>query len=198
MSPRYNAKQKRKKKTNIPLVYVVSSTELLAGYFFAEPRAAKYLSQHLPCAVSYINQIPAHLLVGPAAPLTTASPDLFYRYSKEMFSRPRPQLIEPLLPEPFGLVDDYYVAQAASATAASSTLPPTEKVSPTKKRNHAIRKRSKNLRALATRPLRPVVRPDNQDVGFFEAGFLLAAGLAVLPVLGWGSFVLGRRLLSKY
>ncbi|KAM7201472.1 hypothetical protein V8F33_003296 [Rhypophila sp. PSN 637] len=135
------------------------STQLLAGYFFAEPRAAKYLSQHLPCAISYINQIPTHLLVGPAAPavtVTTASPGLLYRYTTAMFSRPRPQMTEPP-PRAFSIIDHHLTGEKEL-------------------------RNTQNLVSLATKPLRPVVRPSNEDVGFFEAGFLLAAGLNLTPV----------------
>ncbi|KAM7199235.1 hypothetical protein V8F20_005837 [Naviculisporaceae sp. PSN 640] len=164
------------------LVDVISAvgpgSELLAGYFFAEPRAAKYLSQHLPCDVSYINQIPTHLLIGPAVPRITSQPDLLYRYSREMFSRPRPQLIEPP-PEPFRIIDDYLAGDAEEEPLSSQTESEeklsnrtTERAGPTRKKN-----RKQELRALATRPLKPVIRPNNADVGFFESALLLAAGL---------------------
>lgn len=157
----------------------MTSTPLLAGYFFAEPRAAKYLSHHLPCQISCINQIPAHLLVGPAAPFTVTPPDFLYRYSREMFSRPRPQFVEPV-PTAFKVADEYLEPLPGKT--------PDTQIEDTK---------AKVLRALATKPLKPIIQPNNADIGFFEAGFLLAAGLAILPWVGWGSYVLGRRLMNK-
>jgi hypothetical protein len=37
-------------------------TSFLAGYFFAAPAAAKFMSQHLNCQLTYVSQIPAHIL----------------------------------------------------------------------------------------------------------------------------------------
>ncbi|KAK4219448.1 Aldehyde/histidinol dehydrogenase [Rhypophila decipiens] len=173
------------------------STQLLAGYFFAEPRAAKYLSQHLPCAISYMNQIPTHLLVGPAAPAvtaTTSSPGLLYRYTRNMFSRPRPQMSEPP-PRAFSIID-HHLGRANGGDSANSTGF-LERAQDLMTNGEERLRNRQSLVSQATKPLKPVVRPNNEDVGFFEAGFLLAAGLVVLPVLGWGSFAMGRRLLSS-
>lgn len=98
-----------------------------------------------------------------------------------MFSRPRPQFIEPV-PAAFKVADEYL-----------GVGPPPKRQLYTQENNT----KGKNLRALATKPLKPIIRPNNEDIGFFETGFLLAAGLAVLPWVGLGSYVLGRRLMNK-
>ena len=85
-----------------------SGTPLLATYLFAEPPAAKYLSQFINAHMSCTNAIPADLLgktnshltspiqltdlVGPPAPIGFA-PSIHPRYTTEMFSRPQPELI---------------------------------------------------------------------------------------------------------
>ncbi|KAB5563073.1 Aldehyde/histidinol dehydrogenase [Coniochaeta sp. 2T2.1] len=145
---------------------------LLAGYIFAEPRAAKYLSQHLPCHVSLINHIPIQLLLGPAAPIAHA-PDVLYRYSKDMFCLPRPQFVEPPQAEVFRTVEDVLLVPAGKTAVQSS-----------------------RLRALAVRPLQPTGQKNKDMLGFFETGFFIGAGITlsvVLPVLGWGAWVVGRK-----
>ncbi|KAK3685688.1 Aldehyde/histidinol dehydrogenase [Podospora appendiculata] len=160
-----------------------SLTPLLAGYFFADPRAAKYLAQHVACAASFVNQIPAQLLVGPAAPTAAATahtPDyLHHRYTRDMFSLPRPQFVEP----PPRAAEDLLRLNGGSGASGS----PTGKVL------------TKHIRALAVRPLAPSGLPAknrNTGIGFFDSGFFIGAGIAlsvVLPALGWTSYVLARK-----
>lgn len=141
---------------------------LLAGYFFAEPESAKYLSQHIPCHISCINQIPVQLLTGPAAPIAH-KPDLHYRYNKEMFSVPRPQFVE---------------SPSETFKKAEQLLAGSKGVS------------TSSLRSLAVKPLAPTGQPKNEMTGFFESGFFLGAGIAltaILPALGWTSYVVGRK-----
>ncbi|KAK0635369.1 hypothetical protein B0T17DRAFT_612246 [Bombardia bombarda] len=168
------------------LVDAVFGTEfenpLLAGYFFAEPGAAKYMSQHLRCRVSCINQIPIHLLVGPAAPISnTAPPDYLYRYSKNMFSMPRPQYAEPL-PAVFKPAEELLLLQPRATDDTEQPLLVLAK---------------KSARKLATRPLKPTGQPiTNDGVGFFESGLFLAGGITltvVVAAVGWTSWALGRR-----
>ncbi|KAK3327993.1 Aldehyde/histidinol dehydrogenase [Cercophora scortea] len=165
-----------------------SETPLLAGYFFADPRAAKYLAQHVACAVSFINRIPIQLLVGPAAPITTAThtPDhLHHRYTRDMFSLPRPQFVEPpAAGSPSRAADDLLHLNGG----ASWSEAPNGKIVTTK-----------NIRALAVRPLAPSGLPAknrNTGIGFFDSGFFIGAGIGlsvVLPALGWGSYALARK-----
>ncbi|KAF9869473.1 putative aldehyde dehydrogenase [Colletotrichum karsti] len=144
---------------------------LLASYLFASPDAAKYLSQHLPSHMSFVNQIPSHLLLGPAAPVSR-DPVVEYRYSKEMFSVSRPQIIE----KPSGAL-----AKVEQLLSGASGITP------------------QSLRSLAATPLRPTNQPGNSRLGFFEQGFVLGASLimsVVLPSLAYGTWIGGRRVFD--
>ncbi|KAJ0294954.1 hypothetical protein Brms1b_001411 [Colletotrichum noveboracense] len=144
---------------------------LLAGYFFASPDAAKYLSQHLPSHISFVNQIPSSLLLGPAAS-TSHDAAFEFRYSKEMFSVSRPQFIE----QPSGALAK--VDQLLSGAGGITT---------------------QSLRALATAPLKPTNQPGNSRLGFFEQGFVVGASLImsiVLPSLAYGTWIGGRRVFD--
>ncbi|KAK8067053.1 hypothetical protein PG997_013800 [Apiospora hydei] len=146
---------------------------LLAGYFFADPASAKYLAHHLPCHVSCLNQIPVQLLVGPAAP-TAHDADYLYRYSKGMFSVARPQYVEPL-PEAF--------TKAAGLLARDSK----NKITPSA------------IRALAVKPLKPTGQPKNEQLGFFEAGFLTMASITlfgILPIVGYTTWITSRKAIE--
>ncbi|TDZ51629.1 Aldehyde dehydrogenase, dimeric NADP-preferring [Colletotrichum trifolii] len=144
---------------------------LLAGYFFASPDAAKYLSQHLSCHVSFVNQIPSYLLIGPAASISQEAA-IEFRYSKEMFSVSRPQLVE----SPSGALAT--VEQLLSGAGGMT---------------------AQNLRTLAVAPLKPTNQPGNSRLGFFEQGFVLGASLimsVLLPGLAYGTWTGGRRLFD--
>lgn len=146
-------------------------TPLLAGYFFAEPGSAKYLAQFLPCHMSLVNQIPTHLLVGPAAP-TAHAPDFEHRYNRDMFSVARPQFVQ---------------KPAAALHKADELL----SGGPTKGGLTAAA-----LREAATMPLAPVKQSSNKGIGFFEQGILTGAALylsIILPVVGYSTYILGRK-----
>ncbi|KAJ0359648.1 hypothetical protein COL154_008133 [Colletotrichum chrysophilum] len=153
------------------LVDIKDKKPLLAGYFFASPDAAKYLSQHLPSHISFVNQIPSSLLLGPAAS-TSHDAAFEFRYSKEMFSVSRPQFIE----QPSGALAK--VDQLLSGAGGITT---------------------QSLRALATAPLKPTNQPGNSRLGFFEQGFVVGASLImsiVLPSLAYGTWIGGRRVFD--
>jgi hypothetical protein len=144
---------------------------LLAGYFFAEPGSAKYLAQFLPCHMSFVSQIPTHLLVGPAAPTAHAA-DFEHRYSRDMFSVARPQFVQ---------------RPAAGLHKADELL----SGGPNKGGVTAAA-----LREAATRPLAPAKQSSNKGVGFFEQGILTGAALylsIILPVVGFSTYFLGRK-----
>ncbi|KAG8159435.1 hypothetical protein KVR01_011096 [Diaporthe batatas] len=144
---------------------------LLAGYFFAESGSAKYLAQFLPCHVALINQIPTHLLVGPAAP-TAHAPEFEHRYSRDMFSVARPQFVR---------------KPAAALHKADELL----SGGPNKGGVTAAA-----LREAATKPLAPVKQSSNKGVGFFEQGLLTGAALylsVILPVVGYSTYFLVRK-----
>ncbi|KAK3325681.1 Aldehyde/histidinol dehydrogenase [Apodospora peruviana] len=180
-------------------------TPLLAGYFFAELRAAKYLSQHMPCHMACINQIPVQLLLGPAAPTSAIShhsaEDFLYRYNKNMFSQPRPQHIESL-PETHQLADRVLTTHTTALLNGVDTRGEIVTLTVNGKDRRLMdvgvthRDRDINtMRARATMPLKPTGQPRNGELGFFESGFLLGVGIAVLPVLGLMSYIIGRRML---
>ncbi|ORY71829.1 Aldehyde/histidinol dehydrogenase [Pseudomassariella vexata] len=141
---------------------------LLAGYFFADPKSAKYLAQHLLCHISCINQIPIHLLVGPAAPMAHDA-DFSYRYSKDMLSVARPQYVEP---------------PAEAFAMAKELLDGSKKTSTSK------------IRALAIVPLKPTGQPANDHLGFFEAGLVTMGSIVlaiILPIVGFGTWIAARK-----
>ncbi|KUI56751.1 Aldehyde dehydrogenase, dimeric NADP-preferring [Cytospora mali] len=142
---------------------------LLAGYFFAEPGSAKYLAQFIPSHMSLINQIPVHLLVGPAAP-TAHEPDFHYRYSRDMFSVPRPQFVEKP-PDVLRKVEELLSGTSKEVTAST-------------------------LREAAAKPLPPTKQSDNKAVGFFEQGLFTGAGIVasiIIPAVGYSTYFLGRK-----
>ncbi|KAL0944143.1 putative aldehyde dehydrogenase [Colletotrichum truncatum] len=144
---------------------------LLASYLFASPDAAKYLSQHISSHVSYVNQIPSSLLLGPAAP-TSHDPVLEFRYSKAMFSVSRPQIIEKTSGS---------LAKVEQLLSGSSGIT------------------AQGMRTLAVAPLKPTNQPGNSRLGFFEQGFVLGASLimsVVLPTLAYGTWIGGRRAVD--
>lgn len=149
---------------------------LLAGYFFGTPEAGKYLSQFLPSHLALINHIPAHLLVGPAAPLAHA-PALPYRYDGAMFSLARPQFVAPPAPAgPLGQVQALLLLGGDGAADAGA-----------------------KLRARATAPLKPTRQPDNARLDFFASGVLTSLAItlsALLPLLGYTTWVVGRKGLE--
>jgi len=148
-----------------------TSTTFLAGYFFAEPSAAKFIGQHLDCHMTFVNQIPIQLLVGPASPLTHA-PSYPYRYTTDMFSVPRPQFTSP--------------SKSSSHDPASSIL----------SFNQKDKASIKDIRKLALKPLKPTGQGKGEAIGFFEQG-IITGGMVlfgvVVPAMGYASWVLGRK-----
>lgn len=146
----------------------------MAGYFFAEPGSAKYLAQFLPCHISLINQIPTHLLVGPAAP-TAHAPDFLYRYNRDMFSVARPQYVEKT-PQNFQKVEDLLLSGISGKTKSKVT--------------------TSMLREAAVKTLPPTRQSENEGVGFFESGLLTGASIylsMILPTLGFTAYFLGKK-----
>lgn len=65
----------------------------LAAYHFGNPQVGKYLAQFVDARVSFVNQIPRKLLVGPAHPASYAV-EPSTRYTVEMFTLARPAFIQ--------------------------------------------------------------------------------------------------------
>ncbi|KAK5657297.1 hypothetical protein OQA88_3359 [Cercophora sp. LCS_1] len=153
---------------------------LLAGYFFAEPGAAKYLAQFMDCQASFVNHIPTQLLVGPAAPKGHAL-DLLWRYNPDMFTVPRPQFVPSPAPiEAARLVDELLAKDAITG-----------------KKKGAL---NQKIKAFASRPLKPSGQVKSlEELDFFGSGLFLGGGIVlavVLPALGWTSYVLGKGALG--
>jgi hypothetical protein len=70
-----------------------SSAPGLAAYHFGNPQVGKYLAQFVNARVSFVNQIPRELLVGPAHPSSHAV-DPSTRYTVDMFTLARPAFIQ--------------------------------------------------------------------------------------------------------
>ncbi|KAK1984356.1 Aldehyde/histidinol dehydrogenase [Colletotrichum cereale] len=148
---------------------------LLAAYFFAGPEEAKYLAQHLPAHISFVNQIPSNLLLGPAAPISH-EPAFAFCYSKDMFSVARPQFIE----RPTGALAKVEQLLTGSGSGSGAVT-------------------AQSLHALALTPLQPTKQPGNSSLGFFERGVLLSASLVMsvlLPSLAYGTWIGGRRVFD--
>lgn len=143
-------------------------TTFLAGYFFASPSAAKFCSQHLDCAITFVNQIPTQLLVGPASPISHP-PSTHQRYTMDMFSVPRPQYITP---------------SPASLLPASLVLEGSSKVT------------TKEIRKLAVMQLKPTGQGKGEAIGFFEQGIITGVSIllgVVVPTTLYGTWILGRK-----
>ncbi len=167
----------------MPNVSPPHSHPLLAGYFFADAKEAKYLSQYLPCHLAMINQIPTSLLVGPAAP--TAQPPAYpHRYSRDMFSLSRPILVQQP-PAALAVIDDLLSgAQGNEGMSGGGRTANAPSIS------------AAGVRALAVQPLRPTGQPKNEMMGFFDVGFLLGGGMTlsvVLPVIAFTAWTVGRK-----
>ncbi|KAL4914079.1 Aldehyde/histidinol dehydrogenase [Aspergillus aurantiobrunneus] len=65
---------------------------LAATYAFAEPASAKYLTQFIDAHVSWVNQVPVDILIGPASPVNSP-PSRETRYSTAVFQVPRPHFV---------------------------------------------------------------------------------------------------------
>lgn len=174
-----------------------SSTPLLAGYLFAEPESAKYLAQFLPSHISVLNQIPTHLLVGPAAPTTTPHPpDFLYRYHEAMFTVPRPQFVERIQEGAFSRVEEALLLVGGGSGGGASS---GKKKKTTTTTAAAVSTTLAKLREVAVTPLPPTGQPDNKAIGFFEHGLLVGAGIyasLILPALGFSAYLLGKKGLE--
>jgi hypothetical protein len=65
---------------------------LAATYAFADPSSSKYLTQFIDAHVSWVNQVPVEMLIGPASPINSP-PNRETRYSASLFQIPRPQFV---------------------------------------------------------------------------------------------------------
>ncbi|KAL6245154.1 hypothetical protein RBB50_007929 [Rhinocladiella similis] len=140
---------------------------LLALYVFADPSAAKYLSQFIRTRVSFVNHIPTNILVWPSAPVGyPVSPDSVY--SRTMIESPSPQFVHP--GEGSLTLED--LAQDRS-------------------------QRWEQLYRSSLRPLKPTSQPNPGSMNFFKQGLLVGAVFYLFPIIAVtasGSAVLLQRL----
>jgi aldehyde dehydrogenase (NAD+) len=114
-----------------------------------------------------VNQIPAHLLLGPAAPSTLIPTPATTKYNIAMFSSSHPQYIRPP-PAEIRVIDE-----VLGGTDGASLL---------------------KLQKSAVEPLLATGQPMGYALGFFEQGIFIGLGIAltvILPTLGYGSWVVG-------
>jgi acyl-CoA reductase-like NAD-dependent aldehyde dehydrogenase len=117
--------------------------QLLANYIYATPAAGKYISQFVKSAASFVNHIPAEILIGGPAP-SGFTPSAHPRYNTDMFSVSSPALIH---------------SSTRSQTIASIV-------------SLLDTKQQKRLEAALDTSLTPIKEPFGPKIGFFEQGFL--------------------------
>ncbi|TKA69893.1 hypothetical protein B0A55_07522 [Friedmanniomyces simplex] len=126
----------------------------LTAYHFSNPASAKYLTQFIDANVSFANNVPRELLVGPAFPAAHTT-DLSARYPPQLFTESRPAYIKP----------------AARSQTLTNALVSGD--------NAAV----KSLMAEVIAPLAAMKRHPGGGVGFFEQGFLMNAALILTTTL---------------
>ncbi|KAF2218865.1 Aldehyde/histidinol dehydrogenase [Elsinoe ampelina] len=130
----------------------------LTAAYFADLGSGKYLSQFIPAQASFLNSIPAEVLVGPAFPLGwPASPDASDRYIPDMFSTARPAFVS---------AGKLQGAELTASTGERNKV--VQKLYLEATQELKIKKRSKQLAA---------------GFGFFEQAFLTHFGFAILTTL---------------
>lgn len=134
-------------------------------YLFSDPKGAKFLAQFFNAHVAYVNQIPLHILIGPAAPSSPIQAPVAHKYSVDMFSAKRPQYIK-------SPADDLLIIDKLLSGAFKDVT-------------------CKKLQESARKPLRKTGQPLGHAIGFFEQGILLGVGilfLVVVPTVGFVSW----------
>jgi aldehyde dehydrogenase (NAD+) len=128
---------------------------LLSAYHFGAPSAGKYLSQFVDADVSFVNHIPFHLLLGPAAP--SCQPiNIEKRYNIEYFTRLSPA----------------YIIPPASEAEMSKVLLGKEP-----------RKAAAELLKKATQEIKEIKRAESIAIGYFEQGIFIGLGVYGIPLL---------------
>jgi len=148
---------------------------MLALYVFADPRTGKFLAQQFNACSTYINHIPTHLLIGPAAPSTLHAVPSSHKYSVEMFSSSKPQYIIP--PADDLILVDRLLCQFQDTTLQGTYL--------------------QRMKSKALEPLRKTNQPLGHALGFFEQGIFLGLGLfltVMIPSMGFGLWMLKKKL----
>jgi aldehyde dehydrogenase (NAD+) len=129
------------------------SSRILASYVFAAPEHAKYLTQYISADASFVNHVPARLLLGPAAP-QHVSLDVNQRYTVEHFTRAAP----------------VFVSKPAGNDTAKNALDGNSKVISV-------------LMKEAVAEIKEKKRPDWIAHGFFEQGIFIGLGVYGIPLV---------------
>lgn len=140
---------------------------------FADKENAAFLAQQLQAPATYVDQIPMHLLIGPAAPVTALPLPPCHKYSVDMFSSAAPQ----------------YASPTTGDLSRIDKLLTSEK-DPKSRENLIVR-----MTSIATKKLPDLGQSQGFTVGFFEQGILLGLGLTafvILPTLSYGVWKGGR------
>ena len=147
-----------------------NNAPLLANYVFADAKSAKYLAQFISSPAAFVNQVPLELLIGPAAPTTTAVPlNPALRYPAELFSTPKPNTVKPS--QQTVLFTHALISGAGSSSSSEAG----------KKAADAVLQRAL---ADATKELVPKKpRKAAGQIGFFEQGILTGLGIFLVPTL---------------
>ncbi|KAL4790682.1 Aldehyde/histidinol dehydrogenase [Aspergillus venezuelensis] len=153
---------------------------LAATYAFAAPPSAKYLTQFIDAHVSYINQIPFEMLIGPALPIFPTIPSNINtvhprstRYTQSTFQVPRPQFISE---SPSGIL----VRKILSVKSNS--------------------KETLDIWNTLAKPLPPTKQKNGPRIGFFEQGIItggvitLTSLIGAVATVGYYAVVLLRRV----
>lgn len=126
----------------------------LAAFHFSDLSSAKYLSQFVDAEVTFANQIPRQLLIGPAAPKGHTC-DLHHRFPVSLFSKRRPAFVQ----TPRG-------GQELAAALASG--------------DGAL---AQELLKQAQQPLKVMKRSEGGGVGFFEQAILLNVSFILVSIV---------------
>jgi acyl-CoA reductase-like NAD-dependent aldehyde dehydrogenase len=129
-------------------------TSLLANYVYAAPAAGKYITQFVRSAASFVNHVPAELLVGGPAP-AGLTPSIHPRYTATMFSVSSPALIH----------------ESARSQAVTSLVALSDT------------KQQRRLEAALDVSLGAFKEPFGPKIGFFEQGFLFNASLILSGIV---------------
>ncbi|KAL4957216.1 aldehyde dehydrogenase PutA [Aspergillus filifer] len=136
---------------------------LAATYAFASPPSAKYLTQFIDAHVSYTNHVPFEMLIGPALPVSSASPTTntitprSTRYTHSTFQVPRPQ----------------FISESPSGTLVRKIL--------------SSKPNSKEILEVwdkLAKPLPPMKQKNGPRIGFFEQGIITGGVITLTSLIG--------------
>ncbi|KAL4945235.1 hypothetical protein BDV06DRAFT_231402 [Aspergillus oleicola] len=153
---------------------------LAATYAFASPASANYLTQFIDAHVSYVNHVPFEMLIGPALPISPASP------TNTNTATPRSTRYTPTN---FQILRPQFVSESPSGILVRKIL--TSKSGP---------KEASNIWNGTFKPLPPTGQKNGPRIGFFEQGIItggvitLASLIGTVATVGYYAVVFLRRV----